>query len=292
VGLYRTEFLYLTSPHVPTEEDHFQSLSRAIELLKGRPLTVRTLDLGADKYAHDAAEEKERNPVLGLRSIRYCLQHLPLFKTQLRAILRASALGPVKVMFPLISTTMELRQARMILNDVMEECAEENIEFDADIPVGIMVEVPSAALTATTLAREVAFFSIGTNDLIQYTLAVDRGNERVANLYTAAHPAVLQLIRTVVRAARRFKVETSLCGEIAGEVEYTMLLLGMGLRTLSLVPSQIPHVKRVIRSVDIGTCERLARKVGSFDSERQVLNFLREEVAKVLPEMAQGRFGV
>jgi phosphotransferase system enzyme I (PtsI) len=276
VGLYRTEFLYLTSPHVPTEEDHFQSLSRAIELLKGRPLTVRTLDLGADKYAHDAAEEKERNPVLGLRSIRYCLQHLPLFKTQLRAILRASALGPVKVMFPLISTTMELRQARMILNDVMEECAEENIEFDADIPVGIMVEVPSAALTATTLAREVAFFSIGTNDLIQYTLAVDRGNERVANLYTAAHPAVLQLIRTVVRAARRFKVETSLCGEIAGEVEYTMLLLGMGLRTLS----------------DIGTCERLARKVGSFDSERQVLNFLREEVAKVLPEMAQGRFGV
>ena len=165
------------------------------------------------------------------------------------------------------------------------------IEFDADIPVGIMVEVPSAALTATTLAREVAFFSIGTNDLIQYTLAVDRGNERVANLYTAAHPAVLQLIRTVVRAARRFKVETSLCGEIAGEVEYTMLLMGMGLRTLSMVPSQILHVKRVIRSVDIGTCERLARKVGSFDSERQVLNFLREEVAKVLPEMAQGRFG-
>ncbi|MHC4710257.1 MAG: phosphoenolpyruvate--protein phosphotransferase, partial [Planctomycetota bacterium] len=291
VGLYRTEFLYLTSPHVPTEEDHFRSLQRAIELLKGRTLTVRTLDLGADKYAHDAAEDKERNPVLGLRSIRYCLQHLPLFKTQLRAILRASALGPVKVMFPLISTTMELRQARMILNDVMEECAEEDIEFDADIPVGIMVEVPSAALTATTLAREVAFFSIGTNDLIQYTLAVDRGNERVANLYTAAHPAVLQLIRTVVRAARRFNVETSLCGEIAGEVEYTMLLLGMGLRILSLVPSQIPHVKRVIRSVDIASCERLARKVGSFDSERQVLNFLREEVAKVLPEMAQGRFG-
>ncbi|MHC4776259.1 MAG: phosphoenolpyruvate--protein phosphotransferase [Planctomycetota bacterium] len=292
VGLYRTEFLYLTSDHVPTEDDHFHALSRTIELLQGRPLTIRTLDLGADKYAFDAPDEPERNPVLGLRSIRYCLQHLPLFKTQLRAILRASALGPVKVMFPLITTSMELRQARMILNDVMEECAEEDIEFDPDIPVGIMIEVPSAALIATTLAREVAFFSIGTNDLIQYTLAVDRGNARVANLYTAAHPAVLQLIRTVVRAARRFKVDTSLCGEIAGEVEYTMLLIGMGLRTLSLVPSQIPHVKRVIRSVDTETCERLARKVGSFDSERQVLNYLREEVAKVLPEMAPGRFGV
>jgi phosphotransferase system enzyme I (PtsI) len=291
VGLYRTEFLYLTSDHIPTEDDHYQALHRSIELLKGKPLTVRTLDLGADKYAFDVPDEPERNPVLGLRSIRYCLQHLPLFKTQLRAILRASALGPVKVMFPLITTSMELRQARMILQDVMEECQEENIDFDPDIPVGIMVEVPSAALIATTLAREVAFFSIGTNDLIQYTLAVDRGNARVANLYTAAHPAVLQLIRTVVRAARRFKVETSLCGEIAGEVEYTMLLIGMGLRILSLVPSQIPHVKRVIRSVDIETCERLARKVGSFDSERQVLNYLREEVAKVLPEMAHGRFG-
>jgi phosphotransferase system enzyme I (PtsI) len=291
VGLYRTEFLYLTSKTVPTEEDHYQSLKRAIELLKGKPLTVRTLDLGADKYAFDAPDEPERNPVLGLRSIRYCLQNLPIFKTQLRAILRASVLGPMKIMFPLISTSMELHQARMILNDVMEECEEEDIAFDPDIPVGIMVEVPSAALQATTLARDVSFFSIGTNDLIQYTLAVDRGNERVANLYTAAHPAVLQLIRTVVRAARRFKVETSLCGEIAGDVEYTMLLIGMGLRVLSLVPSQIPHVKRVIRSVDIPTCERLARKVGSFDSERQVINFLREEVAKVLPEMAHGRFG-
>jgi phosphotransferase system enzyme I (PtsI) len=188
-------------------------------------------------------------------------------------------------MFPLISTSMELRQAKMILGDVMEEIQEEGLDFDHKVPVGIMIEVPSAALMASALAREVSFFSIGTNDLIQYTLAVDRGNERVASLYSAAHPAVLQLIRTVVRTARRFKVETTLCGEIAGELEYTMLLIGMGLRTLSLVPSQIPAVKRVIRSVDIGTCERLARKVGSFDSERQVVNYLRDEVRKVLPEM-------
>lgn len=285
VGLYRTEYLYLISTSAPTEEEHFQAHKQAIELLDGLPLTIRTLDLGADKKTQLLADEPERNPFLGLRSIRYCLQNLPIFKTQLRAILRASALGPIRIMFPLISTVMELHQAKMILNDVMDECAEEGIEFDPDIPVGIMVEVPAAALSASALAREVSFFSIGTNDLIQYTLAVDRGNERVANLYSAAHPAVLHLIRAVVRAARRWDVETSLCGEIAGEVEYTMLLIGMGLRTLSLVPSQIPHVKRVIRSVDIQQCERLARKVGSFESERQVLNHLRDEVRKVLPEM-------
>ena len=288
VGLYRTEFLYLTSQTEPTEEDHFQAHKRSIELLDGKPLTIRTLDLGADKYTQSRAEEPERNPFLGLRSIRYCLQNLPLFKTQLRAILRASALGPIKIMFPLISTAMELRQAKMILSDVMEECQEQGIEFDQSMPVGIMIEVPSAALMASTLAREVSFFSIGTNDLIQYTLAVDRTNARVANLYSGAHPPVLQLIKAVVRVARRFKVDISLCGEIAGEVEYTMLLIGMGLRTLSLVPSQIPHVKRVIRSVDIESCERLARKVGSFDSERQVLNCLRDAVQKVIPEMDGG----
>ncbi len=284
VGLYRTEYMFLLGKKEPTEEEQFQAVKECLELLHGKTLIIRTLDLGADKLIHDA-EEPERNPFLGLRSIRYCLQNLPLFKTQLRAILRASALGPVKIMFPLVSTTMELRQAKMILRDVMEECEEEGIAFDANIPVGIMVEVPSAALTAGALAREVSFFSIGTNDLVQYTLAVDRGNERVANLYSAAQPAVLQLIREVIRAARRFGVETSLCGEIAGEVDYTMLLLGMGLRSLSMVPSQILAVKQVVRSVDIRHCERVARKAGSFDSERQVINYLRAEVKRVLPEM-------
>lgn len=288
VGLYRTEFLYLTSPTEPTEDDHFQAYKRSVELLNGKPLVIRTLDLGADKYTQARAEEPERNPFLGLRSIRYCLQNLPIFKTQLRAILRASSHGPVKVMFPLISTAMELRQAKMVLQDTMEECQEEGIEYDPDIPIGIMIEVPSAALMASVFAREVDFFSIGTNDLIQYTLAVDRGNERVANLYTGASPAVIQLIKAVIRTAKRFNIETSICGEIAGETLYTMLLIGLGLRNLSLVPSQIPYVKRVIRSVDIRQCERLARKVGSFDSERKVLNCLRQELQEVLPEMDGG----
>ncbi|MCA9286380.1 MAG: phosphoenolpyruvate--protein phosphotransferase [Phycisphaerales bacterium] len=291
VGLYRTEYLYLASDTEPSEEDHFNAYRKAIELLDGRTLTIRTLDLGADKYTQLRAEEPERNPFLGCRSIRYCLQNLPMFKTQLRAILRASVLGPIKVMFPLISTMMELRQTRLILNDVMEELDEDGVPFDRRMPIGMMIEVPSAALMARVFAHEVQFFSIGTNDLIQYTLAVDRGNERVANLYTGAHPAVLQLIKSVIRVARREGTELSICGEIAGEALYTMLLIGMGLRTLSLVPSQIPHVKRVIRSVDIPLCERLARKVGSFDSERQVLSCLRDELRKVVPEALGGIAG-
>ncbi len=288
VGLYRTEFLYLTSASEPSEEDHYRAYRQAVELLEGRPLVIRTLDLGADKYTQRRSEEPERNPFLGLRSIRYCLHHLPLFKTQLRAILRAAAAGPVKVMFPLVSTVMELRQARMIMHDVAEELDEEGIPRGRDIPVGMMIEVPSAALMAKAFAGEVDFFSIGTNDLIQYTLAVDRGNERVASLYTGASPAVLQLVKMVVRSARRAGIEVSICGELAGESLYAMLLLGMGLRTLSMAPGQIPEIKRLIRSVDLEQCERLARRVGSFDSERQVLNALRDELRRVVPDSDGG----
>lgn len=288
VGLYRTEFLYLTNDHEPSEDEQYRAYRHTLELLAGRPCTIRTLDLGADKYTQQRAHEPERNPFLGLRSIRYCLAHREMFKTQLRAILRASAHGPLKVMFPLVSTVMELRQAKMILNDVCEELEEEGIAFDRGIQTGIMVEVPSAALLARAFAQECSFFSIGTNDLIQYTLAVDRGNERVANLYTGASPAVLYLVKQVVRAGRRAEIDVSLCGEIAGEAIYTMLLIGLGLRTLSLVPSQIPLIKRVIRSVDIHQCEELARRVGSFDSERQVLTTLRDELRKVDPDSFGG----
>ena len=284
VGLFRTEFLYLMARREPTEQEQYEEYRRCVELLGGRPLTIRTMDLGADKYTQQQAEEPERNPMLGLRSIRYCLQNLPMFRTQLRAIMRASAHGPIRVMFPLVSTTDELKQARMIVEDVREELREEGLDFDEEVDLGIMIEVPSAALMASTFAREVDFFSIGTNDLIQYTLAVDRGNASVANLYSGSHPAVIHLVKAVIRSARRFEIDTSLCGEMAGEPIYTMLLVGLGLRTLSMVPGQIPAVKRVIRSVDVASCERLARKVGSFDSERQIVRTLREELEKVVPE--------
>ncbi len=283
VGLYRTEFLYLTSGHEPTEEDHYEAYRTAVQLLDGRPLVIRTQDLGADKYTQEQAEEPERNPFLGCRSIRYSLQNLAGFKVQLRAILRAAVDGPVKVMFPLVSNVMEIRQAKMLLADVAEELVEDGVPHGDDVSVGMMVEVPSAALMARAFSSEVEFFSIGTNDLIQYTLAVDRGNERVANLYTGASPAVIQLIKSVIRAARRRDVDVSLCGEVAGEPIYTMLLLGLGLRTLSLVPTQIPLIKTVIRTVSIAHCEKIARKVGTFDSERQVLNYLRDELRKIDP---------
>ena len=288
VGLYRTEFQYLTSPTLPTEDELYDEYSKTIRNLQGRKLTIRTVDLGADKYTQAQAMEPERNPFLGLRSIRYCLQNLPLFRTQLRAIIRASAVGPLRVMFPLITSMNELRQAKLIFADVMEECEEEGIEFDSNIPIGMMVEVPSAALMAATFTREVDFFSIGTNDLIQYTVAVDRGNEKVASLYTAANPAVIKLIKSIIRAARRGKVETSLCGEIAGDPIYTMLLIGLGLRHLSLVPSQIPAIKQVIRNVNVGECERLARKVGSLDSDRRILSTLRKELQTTVPEVIGG----
>ena len=194
----------------------------------------------------------------------------------------------LQIMFPLITSMNELRQAKLIFADVLEECEEQGIDHSPNIPVGMMVEVPSAALMAATFTREVDFFSIGTNDLIQYTVAVDRGNERVASLYTAANPAVIKLIKSVIRAARRGKVDTSLCGEIAGDPVYTMLLVGLGLRSLSLVPSQIPAIKQVIRNVKVEDCERLARKVGSLDSDRRILSTLRSELEKTVPSAIGG----
>lgn len=289
VGLFRTEFLYLTNPVEPTEEEQFLAYKRCVELLGGKPLTIRTFDLGSDKQTSDWDEVRERNPALGCRSIRYCLQNLPMFRRQLRAVLRASALGPVQIMFPLVTNPLELRQARMVLHDVMEDLEDDGLPFDRNLAIGMMIETPAAALMASTFAKEVDFFSIGTNDLVQYTLAVDRTNERVASLYSAAHPAVQRLIKEVVRTARRHGVKVSVCGEAAGEIEYTMLLIGLGLRNLSVTPSVIPGVKRIIRSVDVDHCERLARRVGSFDSERQVTAFLREQTRAIIPEAFGGR---
>ncbi|HUT29598.1 MAG TPA: phosphoenolpyruvate--protein phosphotransferase [Sedimentisphaerales bacterium] len=284
IGLYRTEFLYLNRETEPTEQEHYEAYAQTVSVFEHRPVIIRTVDLGADKYTQSRRFAPEPNPFLGLRSIRYCLQNLMMFKTQLHAILRASVLGRVKIMFPLITNLQELMQAKMIMRDVMEDLDDEAVKYNRDIEVGIMVETPSAALTAFTLARDVDFFSIGTNDLTQYTLAVDRGNELVSTLYSSADPAVLRLIRTVIQDAHKAQREVAVCGEMASEPEYIMLLLGMGVRTLSLAPPMIPEIKQVIRSVTIEDCNQAARKTLSMNSERQISNFLRDAARQILPE--------
>jgi phosphotransferase system enzyme I (PtsI) len=284
IGLYRSEFLYLYSGSEPTEEDHYEAYAEAIGNFKDRPLVIRTMDLGADKLPHGGHFAVETNPVLGLKSIRFCLQNLTLFKTQLRAILRASVLGDVRILFPMISSLPELRQAKMILRDVMEDLAEYDVPYDPSIQVGIMIETPSAALTAGMLAADCDFFSIGTNDLVQYTLAVDRGNERVSSLYSAADPAVLRLMRSVIHDANKGRIGLSVCGEVASDPEYIMLLIGMGVRSLSLAPPMIPEVKQIIRSVSVEECNHLARRVATMDTQRQIKNCLRDAAMKILPE--------
>lgn len=284
IGLYRTEFLYLNTKTEPTEEDHYQAYARTVQFLAGRPIVIRTLDLGADKYTQSKRFVREPNPFLGLRSIRFCLQNLTMFKTQLRAILRVSVLGDVRIMFPLITNLHELMQAKMILRDVMEDLDEESISYNRNMQIGIMIETPSAALTAYSLAADADFFSIGTNDLTQYTLAVDRGNELVSMLYSSADPAVLRLIRTVTQDAHKAQIELSVCGEMASEPEHVMLLLGMGVRTLSLSSPMIPEIKQVVRSVKIEDCNKITRKVLSMNSERQISAYLRNAAKKILPE--------
>jgi phosphotransferase system enzyme I (PtsI) len=284
IGLYRTEFLYLNRESEPTEEDHYQAYAETISVFKHRPVTIRTVDLGADKYTQSKRFAPEPNPFLGLRSIRFCLQNLMMFKTQLHAILRASVLGEVKIMFPLITNIQESMQAKMILRDVMEDLDEESIAYNKNIQIGIMIETPSAALMASTLARDVDFFSIGTNDLIQYTLAVDRGNELVSTLYSSADPAVLRLIRTVIQDAHKAQIDLSVCGEMASEPEYIMLLMGMGVRTISLATPMIPEIKQIVRSVTLEDCNNLVRKILGMNSERQISSFLRDATRKILPE--------
>ncbi|MHC4290952.1 MAG: phosphoenolpyruvate--protein phosphotransferase [Planctomycetota bacterium] len=284
IGLYRTEFLYLYGGQEPTEEDHYEAYAEAVRAVSGKPVVIRTMDIGADKLPHAGWHANESNPVLGLRSIRYCLQALPLFKTQLRAILRASVLGDVRVMFPLITNLQELRQAKMILRDVMEDLDEYAVPYNAEMPIGIMIETPSSALTASLLANESSFFSIGTNDLIQYTLAVDRANEHVSTLFSGAEPAILRLLRSVIQDAHKAGIGLSVCGELASDPEFIMLLLGMGIRILSLAPPMIPEIKKVIRSVTIEECNQLSRKVATMDSHRQIKNYLRDATMRILPE--------
>ena len=284
IGLYRTEFLYLTSRREPTEEDHYAAYSEVVKAMPDKPVVIRTLDLGADKMLTERTPEEERNPCLGLRSIRLSLRQLPIFRTQLRAILRASALGDVRVMFPLVSTIVELRQARMVLADVMEDLAEHGIAFNPKMPVGMMVETPAAAMMLDAFIKEVDFVSIGTNDLIQYTLAVDRSNKEVADLYNACDPAVLRLLRRSLDVAGEAGVPANVCGQMSGSVTYTQLLLGLGLRQLSVPASAIPEVKQVCRSVSVAECRVIAERALTMDSAREVKAFLRDQMRRLLPQ--------
>jgi phosphoenolpyruvate-protein phosphotransferase (PTS system enzyme I) len=286
VGLYRTEFLYLGRTTDPTEAEHLDAYLTVLRTLGPQPVVIRTLDLGADKFAM-ASEPvaEERNPFLGLRSVRLCLRNLTLFKTQMRAILRASAFGDVRIMFPMVSTLLELRQCKMILAEVKEDLEEEGISFNRKLPVGTMIEVPSAAVMSEHFAREVNFFSIGTNDLIQYTLAADRTNETVATLYSPGDPAVLRLIDLVVKAAQKYGIDVNVCGEMSGEPIYTLLLLGMGLRQLSVTPHNIPEIKKIIRSVSLAEAVQVAQEALSLETARDVNNYLREQTRRILPEV-------
>lgn len=258
IGLYRTEFLYLNHDRPPTEDEQFAAYASVVKAMGGKPVTIRTLDLGADKLPSYSGADASKNPFLGLRSIRLSLREPVTFRVQLRAILRASVLGDVRVMFPLVSTLGELRQARAVLRDVAAELVAEGIPVRTDLPVGAMIEVPAAAIMADRLAGEVDFFSIGTNDLIQYALAVDRTDETVANLYSASDPAVLRLISMVVEAAKAGGIEVTVCGSMGGETLYAPLLLGLGVRNLSMPPHQIPEIKRVIRAIDLAGAVTLA----------------------------------
>ncbi|MBT7727424.1 MAG: phosphoenolpyruvate--protein phosphotransferase [Planctomycetaceae bacterium] len=284
IGLYRTEFLYLTSQHEPSEEDHYRAYRKVIDTIDGKPMVVRTLDLGSDKMLTEKSPEEERNPCLGLRSIRLSLRQLPMFRTQLRAILRASAHGDVRVMFPLVSTIIELRQAKLVLADVMEDLAEHDIDFNPKLRIGMMVETPAAAMMLDAFIQEVDFVSVGTNDLIQYTLAVDRGNKDVADLYSACDPAVLRLLKRSLDIAAQAGVSASVCGQMSGSVMYTQLLLGLGLRELSVPAAVIPEIKQAVRSVSIADCQAVAKRVLEMNSARDVKAFLRDQKRRLLAE--------
>jgi phosphoenolpyruvate-protein phosphotransferase (PTS system enzyme I) len=272
VGLFRTEFLFLTGNRVPDENDQFRHACSVIESLGGRPVTFRTMDLGADKMAVFMPELHEANPALGLRSIRLCLSSgvRPLFKQQLRGLLRAATNGNMRIMFPMISGVRELDLALEVLSEVKDELNRDGIPFAPDTKVGIMIEMPSAAVVADHLARRVDFFSIGTNDLIQYTLAVDRVNEHVAYLYDSMHPALLRLIDMVVRAANTAKISVALCGEMAGDVNVAPLLLGLGLNELSMNAVAIPQVKQVIRNSSVAELRAMATEALTLPSGPEV----------------------
>ena len=263
VGLYRTEFLYMNRNNPPDEEEHFQTYIKVIEALRGLPLTIRTVDLGADKEVDGAGRQTSNirsNPALGLRAVRLCLKEPEFFRPQLRAILRASAHGPIRIMIPMLTNTQEMQQVLFIIDELKLELKNKLIEFDQEIKVGGMIEVPASAICADIFADKLDFLSIGTNDLIQYTMAIDRINDEVNYLYDPLHPAVLRLIQTTIVAGQKANIPISMCGEMAGEKEYTQLLLGLGLREFSMHPATLLEVKEIINKTNINELVELTKK--------------------------------
>ena len=278
IGLYRTEYFYMNRRDLPSEEEQFHAYKNVAEQLAPRPVIIRTLDLGGDKFLSQLEIPREMNPYLGWRAIRFCLARPDVFKIQLRAILRASVFGNLKMMYPMISGVEELRQANAVLKSVMAELKKKKIKFNKDMEVGAMIEIPSAALTSDILAKEVDFFSIGTNDLIQYALAVDRSNEKIAYLYEPAHPAVLKLIKNVIDSGHKEKIWVGMCGEMAGEVPLTIILLGLGLDEFSTSPISMPEVKRIVRSIKLSRAKEVAAKALTLSTAKDVKKLANEEM--------------
>lgn len=280
VGLFRSEFLYMNSENFPTENEQFEAYKKVVLKLKNKEVIIRTLDIGGDKDLKYMKLPKEDNPFLGYRAIRICLDDINLFKVQLRAILKASAYGNVAIMIPMISSLEELRKTKEIINEVKEELREKKIKFDENIKIGIMIEIPAAALIANELAKECDFFSIGTNDLIQYTVAVERGNKKIANLYTHFHPAVIRLIKKAIEGAHKNHILCGMCGEAAGDVTFIPLLIGLGLDEFSMNANKVLNVRKLIRKLDFKECQKLADEVLKLATS--------DEVEKLLVKYTRG----
>lgn len=285
VGLFRTEFLFLNKSVPPHEDEQYEAYKLVAEKCKPHGVIIRTLDIGGDKLMHLPQMSSEHNPFLGCRAIRLCLDQPELFKTQLRAVLRASAHGNVRIMYPMVSSLDEVRRANALLAECKEELRHAGRDFNPDIQTGTMIEVPAAALIAPHLAREVAFFSIGTNDLVQYTIAVDRGNERITNLYQPTHPAVLRLIKITADAAHANGIWVGVCGEMASEFHLTPLLLGLGIDELSVGTASVPRIKRAVQSLDLSECRQLAEQVQELGDPSEIERFSRELAQRQYPEL-------
>jgi phosphotransferase system enzyme I (PtsI) len=285
IGLYRTEFLYLKAHGKPTEEELFEDYKEVAEIIAPDPVTIRTLDMGGDRFSSDLASVQETNPALGLRAIRFCLREPGIFKTQLRAILRASAFGNIQIMFPMISGLQEVLDSRRILREVMDDLGREGIAYDRTIKVGIMIEVPSAVAVADILAKHVDFFSVGTNDLIQYALAIDRVNEHVAFMYQPFHPAILRMIRQVVDAAKACGISVALCGEMAGDPLCTFILLALEFDELSLNTGGIPLIKKIIRSISMEQAKQDLEELFQQDTAAKVRELALRKMRPLLPDL-------